>query len=379
MDSGSSNQYANMLVYISEFDQHLIIRSFAGRRFYHGYFPGVPGTGADINTNGFDYNVNGRTGEPVVWRAMSGTNGTGNPLFLQYHVWQLSGGQPYEGTNAMEDPVNIRLVAVDVPLYQASELFGVFFDVQGNTWRYTDSVPTNSSPSTPGIWGECDPRIPGEEFEDFLSWWNPNLGLSGGWTWVDVRSAPHYVENPNALTNGRPDRLLGQITWDEYVGYITSNYPGDVAGLIARAGNGVYDGPDNWRERTNNMYRWSGYLSEQTAYSEETPGTRHWCFNVGHTNYGGFFRWYANYFPLSSGASGIDGRIPNVTEEDPGNSKELVGGWIPRLNTGWSYDGPREFCDMPSSMFHSAGDGRLGEITSHGIIDLRSAHTLGSF
>ncbi|MDO9542726.1 MAG: LamG-like jellyroll fold domain-containing protein, partial [Kiritimatiellia bacterium] len=378
-----TNPYMNARVTVSEFNftPHLVESNGPAYHgdFYHTYVPGHPGDQADIPTNRlFDFNVNLMTGRNLVYRAL---DRNGNPILLTYQMWVVvSNGLPYEGTNALTD--NALLTDVKVPAYQASELFGAFYSAVGNLRSYTDTIApyVTNRLFTNGVSGVWDDEVPTEPFEDFLSWWVPDrgTGMAGGWSYLDVPGAVVRSDYLNELTGraSRTDRIE-PLTWDDYEDYITLNYQGNVASLLARATNGVYDGPDNWNELTNYMYQWSGYISVLEA---KTPlNTGHWYFGA----YGDFDTWRLAYWPLATNAMTWfpADQIPNIVEYDPGDSKTNAncveygkiigtkayvpgGGWKPCLNMGWSYDNVIEFCDMPSSLYHSAGEGRLGEITS---------------
>ena len=54
----------------------------------------------------------------------------------------------------------------------------------------------------------------------------------------------------------RKTRIAVDRAWAE--AYIRSNYPGDVDELIARCGNDVYDGPDDWSDSGNTAKMFQG-------------------------------------------------------------------------------------------------------------------------
>jgi len=91
----------------------------------------------------------------------------------------------------------------------------------------------------------CDANMNGqfdfpEPFEDFLRVYIPDSGNPNA-RWVKLDPSPRNTFEGNPTT-------IGSRQWA--VAYITRNYPGDVAGLIARCGNGKYDGPDQWTDST---------------------------------------------------------------------------------------------------------------------------------
>ena len=58
------------------------------------------------------------------------------------------------------------------------------------------------------------------------------------------------------------------IAWADYEAYIRWNYPGDADALLARAGNGRYDGPDDWNNDTSNKVAIAGSEEETTPEPE---------------------------------------------------------------------------------------------------------------
>ncbi|MGY8994324.1 MAG: hypothetical protein ACKVK8_09290, partial [Rhodospirillales bacterium] len=159
-----------------------------------------------------------------------------------------------------------------------------------------------------------------------------------------------------------------------------------------RAGNGIYDGPDDWLETIDNKMQIVGYVNDgallSAVPSEYPPLLENWW--DPHDWFGGDWTlWWTNTFdssspqsygsPFNIGAWWPGDAIPNVTAFETVAGAE--GDWIPALNTGWGYDAPREFQDLPSSIYHlgggvseprgayennpfpTGGDLRLGEVT----------------
>ncbi|MCA9243178.1 MAG: thrombospondin type 3 repeat-containing protein, partial [Phycisphaerales bacterium] len=76
-----------------------------------------------------------------------------------------------------------------------------------------------------------------EPFEDFLVIYNP-AGTTPMDRWIKL--------DPSANNTGDDPTVVGSRAWAD--AYIRRNYPGNADALIARCGNGVYDGPDEWTE-----------------------------------------------------------------------------------------------------------------------------------
>ena len=181
--------------------------------------------------------------------------------------------------------------------------------------------------------------------------------------------------------------------------YIEDNFPGDTDFLIARIGNGLYNSPDRWSNygnvnSSNKAQETLGILADAAEQSEQQ---RRWQYATGGHEYGepawlaelwqyrygtGAPDWdytipYLRVFnpvtpipPLRSGADNSMPFEPNrggpfnngdpysgeawdaTIKPDPGNADE--GFW----------DGPAEYDDLASSIYHQAGDQNIGEITS---------------
>jgi len=223
-----------------------------------------------------------------------------------------------------------------------------------------------------------------EPFEDFLVKWTPS-GSSPGSVWTPVSRE-----------------------------YIKNNYPGDAQALAARTGNGYYDPPDMFFDTldenddavSTKMMQDAGV--NQYSYVIPKPGT--FALYVEHTDEPEWFDdwwttrygstpppWIPSVPPLSylegvrmrpfepdapnppivgsetdrrwfrSNRGGWDG-AGSGTQQEP-NLLFALGGndWdsdiLPEEEFGY-YDGWVEHDDLASSRYHSAGDKRLGEITS---------------
>lgn len=309
-----------------------------------------------------------------------------------------------------------------------------------------------------------------EPFEDFLVIYNPYATHPDQrWTKLD----------PSAKNQNPSNRA-----WAE--AYIRANYPGDVAGLIARCGNNQYDAPDSWSESGGGPLDNPGWGSKlMQARTDDNPGIfisdaytpkpddPFWAQYFPYT--WSFDNWWAAYWndkyvqagyspaniPAAPKAPEWNPAIPNLRQFDPmdqslgtvqsiaGRQKAFnpnTGGTLARTGTmclpagspdddcgfqdpynpdpndprpvfdpsdptTWgdleldpqsygdgsvddshqgnetilpdqldlngdgvydTYDGPAEFDDFPSSMYHArsvsglgyGGDGRMGEVTS---------------
>ncbi len=106
-------------------------------------------------------------------------------------------------------------------------------------WADQDCIPngTIQSDEICGLDGDGEWDFP-EPFEDFLRVYIPTSPIANN-RWIILDPSPNN-------TNAGDANAVGSRLWAE--AYIRRNYPGDADGLIARCGNGVYDGPDQWIE-----------------------------------------------------------------------------------------------------------------------------------
>ncbi|MCX6996754.1 MAG: hypothetical protein NTV49_06635, partial [Kiritimatiellaeota bacterium] len=327
--------------------------------FSHTVVYGDPLVTANVNVpaNGWlDYAVDANF-RPLIYPAMLGNTAT--PATISYSQWQTN-GVVYGGTAPA--PADAVLVTVKVNLYQSAELFNslllsasggkvnIYGDPVGGDGVWTPAIPgTPGTPAVPAV-----PAVPSELFEDFISWWDPtgpdkDGEPNGGYTYVPVselQQAPWYTNNPSA-TN-RPDRTV-PLTWQQYTNYIAWNYPGNATGLIARAGNGWYDGPDAWkRSGVSTKYIQRGYLDPNVAITLDPDWDGQWDTRF----FGGSWTgWWKAAFGVST-APDWQFEIPNVTPFTPAAGS--ANGWIPADD--WGYNGPRNFCDLASAMYHLGGD-----------------------
>ncbi|NIY17212.1 MAG: hypothetical protein GWM98_21135, partial [Nitrospinaceae bacterium] len=180
-----------------------------------------------------------------------------------------------------------------------------------------------------------------------------------------------------------------------------------MSNLIAQAGNGTYEGPDAWTHKGESKHIQSGFLKapitpEYNVFSTDIPLIG---FPIG-------FFWDSRLFPVWQDwwMATFGGEpepwletIPNLAPHDSsiglltnelsdslgfgvfatafdGTIGFVSNAWIPGSGD-WGYDAQREFCDLPSSIYHLGGDtnnavvidellgiwggdGQLGESTS---------------
>ncbi len=226
-----------------------------------------------------------------------------------------------------------------------------------------------------------------EPFEDFMRRWG---GSDGTHNWVEIDQA-----------------------------YVDANYPGDEATmewLRSRTGNGRYDPPDNWSNFGSNGQNSTNKYQEVAAGNlvdgeedAELQRRRQFLTPVPETYQGEQGGWSLDEFwqtQYGSEPPAWVSQIPFMRKFDPSEPRPLVPGdaagdrliafrpnrggpthtgidyagnrygnseaqVLPApTNTAFGmYDGPREFHDLPSSIYHSAGDGHLGEVTSPLSID----------
>ncbi len=237
-----------------------------------------------------------------------------------------------------------------------------------------------------------------EPFEDFLVIYNRNTTeIENRWIKLDP--------SPNNTFEGDVDSM-GSRVWAE--AYIRRNYPGDADALIARCGNGVYDGPDSWTESGNTKLQhapepsgffltitpepgsfyptmisyeqwWEEYWRDEhidsgliptpapdaPAWIESIPIIRD--FDPNSPSVGG----PRSFNPNAGGTNARTGVecLPDVEVMEEECSKPILedftvgdgfdlenpngGGGSIYADTVGYYDGPAEFRDLPSSMYHT--------------------------
>lgn len=191
--------------------------------------------------------------------------------------------------------------------------------------------------------------------------------------------------------------------------YIINNYPGDVARLLDRIGNKRYDAPDSWSnqgsvDNTNTLQEILGTLRDTADQAEQfarrgfssfdttsEDGTPRWLARFWTDRYGSippewifdipYLRKFTPATPIpqlvsqttaptmkfepNAGGPFQDGRafsgssFSGTVLPDPANADDGI------------YDGPAEYDDLPSSIYHSGGqsytgggDQAFGEVTS---------------
>ncbi|MBF0243839.1 MAG: hypothetical protein HQL31_01020, partial [Planctomycetes bacterium] len=179
--------------------------------------------------------------------------------------------------------------------------------------------------------------------------------------WIDV--------NHNGAYDGANDIALG-------VGSATPG-PNGVADnhddLLDRCGDGLYSPPERFKNGIHEKYLVHPNELSLDTCAFATPSHNHWDA-IG-TFQGNFALWWGNCFGTE--APGIGGP-PLVVEEVAlptgvgklgegyfkpiGKNVTLSGNIFPDVS-GAMYDSAREFRDMPSSIYHGAGDYRFSEET----------------
>jgi hypothetical protein len=319
-------------------------------------------------------------------------------------------------TSVVGDPTIIQCT-VYVPVYQAGELWGEYFapdasqNPPGNLYidyDYFDDPQYKIMPAD----DKWTKGLDHEPFEDFISWWGPTLGdpgisgsPQGAWV-VGIPDMPAPVghKGPTPSHNGVVDPFAN-ISFQEYKDYINNNYPGNCAALIARAGNGLYDGPDDWKSvktLDNSKYQQHGFIVTANTPITAYPGTygaSGWDF---YGQYGSWDNWWvAHYAATTAGNSpGWTILIPamsywagnatnayvsvmTTTTNMVSGSVVIATNWsdvsYPPKGSTWGYKSPQEYDDLASSMYHSGaidplhigGDVRLGENTSPWVWDIK--------
>lgn len=233
----------------------------------------------------------------------------------------------------------------------------------GNVTYQTITVPIYQCPEPYQDMDNNDEWTDREPFEDYIVRydWTAN-NFEGEWTAVDHS-------------------------------YMLNNYPGDVAGLWARHNNGAYDGPEPYSNVCNtkmqltgmhptlktqimywdpyNWYEGGNAFSKVDNYQvwwQDTFGTAAPTYNL---LCGGFVPTVAEYDITQTTRRLNTGYPTPGLFDDIGTIKEYENDELEAFPvypdaSGHVYDGPREFRDMPSSIYHRTGNFRLGEITYPG-------------
>jgi hypothetical protein len=258
-------------------------------------------------------------------------------------------------------------VVVHVPLYYSMGLWGAPGDAVNYTAAPGGAVGVvNPFLDTVGSDDQPTAAVPAEEFSDFISWWDPVGGLTQTGIWVPglVGVPTNNLFSAGVLPRGSSPTPY-YWSYARYTNYIANNYPGDVAGLIARCGNLRYDSPETWFEAGNNQMIQRGFLSLTSQLS--------WDFDVAPPHIRSFNDWWANRYGRTSNPT-FENRIPFVEAWSPvldadqestittqvvitvsGPTNVLIYGSLthPPVNSTWTYDSPREFDDLASSLYHN--------------------------
>ncbi|MBM4164442.1 MAG: hypothetical protein FJ222_08380, partial [Lentisphaerae bacterium] len=281
----------------------------------------------------------------------------------------IADGLPLSDSNNL-----IRVEAqIHVPLYYSLPLWGApeivaTYTLPASTDIAADPFINIENPFIDALGGDDQwtPAIAEEPFTDFISWWDPIGGLAGTGVWV-----PGLFGTPNrgVLPEGA-EPTLDFWSYDRYTNYIANNYAGDVAGLIARCDDLKYDGPENWAEVDNNQMLQTGFNPALVT------GISFWDFSVGPAAITSYSSWWLNrYGPYGSTYATFESRLPIMSEWKPQLTDDnqilpsttvtnmTLNGPVavttygslthPPVGTTWTYDSPREFDDLASSMYHN--------------------------
>lgn len=284
---------------------------------------------------------------------------TGTALHVYYDSWcrtnttTLAAGYVYsirdvwQGVGAPPAPtatVGYEIHTIVVNVYQARELYGVHKnDDQAPARDFGDRIGTAAAVLYPATRTTAQEDAwtaarAGEPFEDYISW--------GGQFRNDIAA-----DATTGRVVQRGDRGAA-ITKANYDAYIRWNYPGAVAAqdaLIARAGNNQYDGPEAWAGTGTKITLGPGTADATTP---EPAVDNHWDGRV----YPTWQAWWADAFatgglPATPPAAWDTGNyVPTVVTPVDVNAA----GWHP--SNVWGYYANREWCDLPSSIYHIGGD-----------------------
>ncbi len=264
-------------------------------------------------------------------------------------------------------------VSVQVPLYYSITLWGEPLNAVNFTNPPSATIGIDN-PFLDAIGGDDKPTaaVAAEEFSDFISWWDPEGGCLTGYTGCWVPGLIGVPTNGTASTGVLPkgsEPTPDYWSYGRYINYIANNYPGDVAGLIKRCGDLNYDGPEGWAEAGNNQMMQHAFLTDTISSFES------WDFTVGPPHIRSYNDWWLDQYGRYGSTSAVfESRIPNMSAWAPvadanqvctittqtvitasGPTNVLTYGSIthPPINSTWTYDSPREFDDLASSMYHN--------------------------
>jgi len=445
--------YTNVVFHINELDLSPDLYSLDSNEgdLEHFFQVDAGGTSPNANTNIpdglYDIPTNGvldffNGAQQAYYERCFRYGNTNDPVSVTYQAWVFNPNHPeppdyldfYKPSygNNCKDPTQIpygtvddwRLIWIEVPVYQASELLGLFVGWAGEARMYMEMPPADYPPNHANRRSDWwDMGYAEEPYEDFISWYMPFFHqMLPQWPgeWLHGISDRDWQA---PLRVDFPPEAMNVIPYADYEAYIRNNYPGDVDALLARSGNGRYDGPDDWMDTIDNKMIIPNYVAGLTT---PKPGTFNgpaywdpmglgmnwsawWSTAFGSAAPGQFATlpggwWQAapdapfgiipNCVPFET----VNDYIPPVTFETNILSDNTVvitavtnpGTWRPNPSSDWGYDAPREFQDLPSSLhhlsnlrvppplfflpmirpsyggnpYHEGGDTRLGEVTS---------------
>ncbi|HAS82158.1 MAG TPA: hypothetical protein DCS43_05655, partial [Verrucomicrobia bacterium] len=285
-----------------------------------------------------------------------------------------------------------RLALVHVPLYYSARIWGRPQDDVEYTNTYSSVIPfipvANPFIDAVGRDDQWTAATQADPQSDFIPIWDPDGGPGNTGFWV---AGLIGATNAGVLPRGT-EPTLEYWSWNQYTEYIANNYPGDVAGLIARADNNLYDGPERWADVANNQMIQNGYLAIPTVINAS------WDFSVGPTNITSYEDWWLDrYGAYGSTSSEFLASVPNVSEWNPEltdvnqtvpttvttttnalgsvtNTTTYGSLTHPPMGTTWTYDSPREFDDLPSSLHVNAELGAIAGRVTRGDFPKRFVH-----
>lgn len=255
-------------------------------------------------------------------------------------VWQDLNNQPYLGGNPW--PTGVIAKTLSVPVYQAGELYVTRLRATATAQVFGDEAAVSARTIVRD--SQWTPVRAAEPFEDFISW---------GGHWVTG-----VVDPGTGNENPRGRAAANAIDRATYDAYILWNYPGDTAALVARAGNGVYDGPEKWTEQRNNKITQGDPVNGLAALEPTpTPGVNeHWddrvfadwtawwsaAFGGGLVPYNGKFYEVVVDTPATWAAASADAlaRGGHLVKIDDADENTFVYGLLSGLNAwGFALDG----------------------------------------
>jgi hypothetical protein len=185
-----------------------------------------------------------------------------------------------------------------------------------------------------------------------------------------------YIESDNTTITSYTPNLDIMLVNNANIASGPNTIPDNIDELLARIGNGIYDGPDPFEDKFNSKMQVYG---KDDTFLTTSAVTGHWKTTTDYTANGSITQWWTAAFGTSAPAELASGNtVPSWKPREfdpisirPFAKKGLVqsfkaynavesGNIYPDAD-GKYYDGPREFRDLPSSIYHRGGDLRLGE------------------